>query len=403
MLFTPKQEAIWQYNLLEKPRVTILEGAVRSGKSFLNNFLWIHHVSKFKNRHVRFIMTGATLGSLQRNVLDDLGQLGFNTELNKRNEFRMFGNIVACFGADKVDSYRAMKGFTSFGWYANEVTEHHINSITQAFNRCSGDGARIFWDTNPAGPNHPVKTNYIDHDGERLADGGVHIKSWHFTLDDNPTLNQNYVESLKKTIPSGMWYDRDVLGLWVAAEGIIYRDFDYGKHVIETAPGGLKEYFAGVDWGFEHNGVIGVYGVDHDGNVFRLYEIVAQHQTIDYWKHKAFELSNNHGSVTFYCDPARPDYIAEFRKMGLHVRDAENAVVEGITCVAEQFKKSRLYIIRDGNKNYLREIYNYRWKENSAKEEPIKEDDDSMDSERYAIYSHIGKRKVLQAGKQIWR
>lgn len=404
MIFTPKQQAIWDYDRDHSPRITILEGAVRSGKSYLNNFMWVKHVRRLKNRQLNFIMTGATLASLQRNVLDDLGSIfELRTNLNKRNEFKMYGNTVACFGADKIDSYRALKGFTAHGWYANEITEHHINTIAQAQNRCSGEGARIFWDTNPAGPNHHVKMHYVDHDGQMLADGRVNIKSWHFTLDDNPFLPREYVESLKLNTPSGMWYDRDILGLWVAAEGMIYRDFDLGVHVIDMAPGNLKEYFAGIDWGFEHNGVIGVYGLDHDGNAFRLREIVAKQQSIDWWAHEAMELNNTHHGLTFYADPARPDHIAALRNKGLVVREAENSVVEGITFVAECFKKRRLYIVQQYNRNYLREIYNYRWKENAAKEEPIKMDDDSMDSERYALYSHLGRGREVRATISLYR
>lgn len=402
MIFTPKQQAIWDYDREFQPRITILEGAVRSGKSYVNNFLWVRHVRRFANRRYKFIMTGATLASLQRNVLDDLGTYNIRTELNKRNEFKMYGNTVCCFGADKVDSYRAMKGFTSHGWYANEITEHHINSIAQAQNRCSGEGARIFWDTNPAGPNHHVKLNYIDHDGQLLADGRVNIKSWHFVLEDNSYLPPEYIESLKMTTPTGMWYERDINGLWCAAEGMIYRDFNIDTHGLDVLPD-LKTYFCGVDWGYEHNGVIALYGLDHDGNSVRVREWVAQHETIDYWKHVALDIKNTYGNPPFYADPARPDYIAEFRKIGADVREAANEVVEGITYVAERFKKNRHYIYKPGNREYLKKIYNYRWRDNAAKEEPIKEDDDEMDAERYALYSHLGKSREVQVTKSLWR
>lgn len=367
--------------------------------------LFINHVLQYRDKHARFIITGTSIPAIKRNVLDEIEALdiGVVPILNQSNEFRMLGNTISCFGAVHADSYKVIKGFTAHGWLGNEVTEHHPSTIDQCFKRCSGTGARIFWDTNPAGPDHLIKTQYIDHDGELLSDGRAHIKSWHFALDDNSFLSREYKESLKKSTPSGVFYDRDILGLWVAAEGMIYRDFDLGEHVIDVVPEGMKEYFAGIDWGYEHNGVIAIYGLDHDGRAVRLREIVAQHQSIDWWAHEAMEVKNTYGNLTFYADPARPDHIAALRNKGLIVREAENSVVEGITFVAECLKKKRLFIVKDHNRNYLKEIYNYRWKENAAKEEPIKQDDDSMDSERYALYSHLGRSREVTAVMSIYR
>jgi len=397
-LFAPKQLKVIQFDNEFNPRITILEGAVRSGKTRIGEFLWVKHIHKFKGQNRKFIMTGITIPALKRNVLDDISEIfGFDTLLNKNNEFKLFGNTVACFGTDKIDSYKSMKGFTSWGWYGNEITESHKNSIDQAFKRCSGEGARIFWDTNPASPNHFIKENYIDKDDELLNDGSYHIKSWHFVLDDNTFLSETYKESLKKATPSGMWYDRDINGLWVAAEGMIYRDFDYDKHTISQKDLPIiKDYWYGVDWGFEHKGVLAVYGQDHDGKCFRIKEIVETQRGVDWWVERGLEIKKEFGDSRFYCDDARPDNISAFRKAGLRAKGSSKAVVEGISFVASLFRGDRLVIVRETNKNYLQEIYNYRWKENSVKEEPVKENDDSMDSERYALYTHLRKGSSLE-------
>ena len=78
---TPKQIEILKYDNAVCPRITILEGAVRSGKTFINNLLWLKHVLQFQSK--KFLMTGYTIGSLKRNVLDDLQSLlGIDTSLN---------------------------------------------------------------------------------------------------------------------------------------------------------------------------------------------------------------------------------------------------------------------------------------------------------------------------------
>jgi len=394
----PKQAEILEYNLVHKPRHVILEGAIRSGKTVLNTFLFLEHVNSFKNKGVKFIVTGNSIAAIKRNVLDEITRLfDIPTNLNQKNEFNLFGNTIICFGADKADSFKAMKGFTSYGWLGNEVTEQHINSIDQAFKRCSGKRARIFWDTNPAGPTHHIKTNFIDRSGCKLDDGADNIKSWHFILDDNIFLTKEYVQSIKESTPSGMWYERDINGMWVAAEGIIYTDFNYEKHVIgrDELSKDLKDFFAGQDWGFTHKGVLGVYGIDTMGTVYRILEIAESGKGPEWWKSETLKLYDKYGRFPVYCDPARADLIDDYRQSGIVAQKAENAVFEGISFIAEQYKKEgAIKIVREDNSNFIKEISGYRWADKISKEEPIKELDDSCDSDRYARYTHLAHSNV---------
>lgn len=406
-MFSEKQKEIIHYDNIASPIYTILEGAVRSGKTFCLMPLWIKHIHSFKNKNVKFIMTGYTIPTLKSNVLDDMSNLfDIDTGLDKNNTFKLFGNTVHCFGTDRVDSYKRMRGLTAYGWLGNEITLSHPNSVDQAIKRCSGEGFRIFWDTNPDHPQHPIKRDYIDLSGEKMNSGRERIKSWHFVLDDNEFLTEDYKESLKKSIPSGMWFDRDILGQWVASEGMIYRDFNFDTNTIEEAPKPetIKEYIAGVDWGYDHPGSIGVYGIDGEGIYYRLYEIVERHKTPDWWLAQAKEIQAKHKGIIFYGDPSRVDVIEMWRKDRLNIRAAHNAVFEGITCVASKYKNNKLFIVRPTNKNHLKEIFDYRWKD-SLKEEPIKVGDDSMDTERYGIYSReseLGykiKASTISAGR----
>jgi PBSX family phage terminase large subunit len=157
-----------------------------------------------RNQGLHFIVTGNTLGSIKRNVLDPLAEMtGQDTKTDQSGTFTLFGNEVHCFGADKADSYKAVTGMTAHGWYANEATLQHENTLQEAFSRLSGDDARVFWDTNPDYPEHPVKLQYIDKSGERLSNGRLRIQSWHFELTDNPYLPADYIETLRASTPPG--------------------------------------------------------------------------------------------------------------------------------------------------------------------------------------------------------
>jgi len=80
-------------------------------------------------------------------------------------------------------------------------------------------------------------------------------------LFDNIFLDPEYVESIIASTPSGMFTDRDIHGLWVSAEGIIYKDFNKDRNYIaseEFEKLNTVKYFAAVDWGYEHFGAIRV-------------------------------------------------------------------------------------------------------------------------------------------------
>jgi hypothetical protein len=413
---TKKQAEIIEYVEKHDPRQLILEGAIRSAKTICNIHLFLAHIYKYKGQKKKFIISGTSIASIKRNVLDEIERL-FNiaTNLNQKNECEIFGNTICCFGTDKSDSYKRIKGFTAFGWLGNEVTDHHENSIRQCFARCSGKGARFFWDTNPDDPEHEIKKNYIDKSDYKLTDGRIGIKSFHFQLDDNDKLDPEYVEFLKTTTPAGMWYDRDILGLWAKAEGIIYIDFDRDKHTItwDELPRDdngkllLKDMFAGQDWGYEHPGVLGLYGIDNMGTCYRILEVVERLKGPDWWRDKVKGLYKDYGSFTVYCPHDRPDLKDNYTNNGIITRSADNSpgsVFSGITWIAGEYKKDNAFkVVKDTNENFLKEIRGYRWADKKTKEEPIKEVDDSMDSDRYARYSHLGRSRQAQAVQSLYR
>ena len=69
---------------------------------------------------------------------------------------------------------------------------------------------------NPASPSHFLK-KFIDSDADVFCQVS--------TIDDNPFLPAEFVAQLKKEYAGTVYYARFILGLWCAAEGIIYRAF----------------------------------------------------------------------------------------------------------------------------------------------------------------------------------
>lgn len=401
-LYHEKQLEVLRYAMNEDYFMLINHGAKRTGKTILNNDLFLFELRRVRDIANKlniplpqYILAGADLGAVQRNVLNELtNKYEIEFKFDKHNRFILFGVQVCCFGHSKINDMGRIRGMTSYGAYINEGTMANEEVFNEIKARCSGEGARILVDTNPDQPEHWLKTNYIDK-----ADGKV-IQSYHFKLDDNTFLTERYKENIKAATPTGMFYDRDIEGLWVSAEGIVYKDFRKEIHYIKSKD--LKDinfvkYFAGVDWGYEHPGAIVVLGKDDKGDIYLLEEHSKQHEEIEYWVDIAKEIKKRYGNISFYCDTARPEYIKRFKKEDIKAKNADKAVLAGIGEVAKLIKSERLKVVEDKVELFKKEIFMYSW--NKTTGEPIKVWDDVLDAVRYAIYTESISKKIGVASK----
>lgn len=391
-VFTEKQIELLRCSVYERPRILIASGAKRAGKTYILNLAFLKHMRAYKDKGVSFIIGGATSSTIRRNILNDLEEiLGIDIRLNKEQGFELWGNMIYCFGGANSDSWKAVRGFTSAGAFLNEGTALHDTFIKEVISRCSYEGARIFIDTNPENPMHPVKTDYIDNDGQRLNNGRLNVKAFEFTLYDNTFLPAEYIESIEKVTPSGMFFDRDVLGLWVNSEGIVYRDFNKDIHLVDKVPTTERiiKYIGGIDFGFEHYGSIVVIAKCQSGNYYLIEEIAEQHKYIDWWKERALELQKQYYGITFYCDTARTEHISKLKESpSVNAKYADKAVIEGIEFVGSLLKQNKLFFIKSKFKKGLKEMYTYIWSDNIGKEDVKKVNDDVLDAVRYALFSN---------------
>lgn len=389
-LYHSKQLEVMKFAMTNDYFMLINHGAKRTGKTILDNDLFLYElrrVRKIANELniplPQYILAGADLGAIQRNVLNELtNKYDIEFKFDKHNRFILFGVQVCCFGHSKINDLGRIRGMTAFGAYINEGTMANEEVFNEIKARCSGEGARILIDTNPDQPEHWLKVNFIDK-----ADGKV-IQAYHYELDDNTFLSERYRENIKASTPSGMFTDRDIKGLWVSAEGIVYKDFRKKVHYISSSK--LKninfvKYFAGVDWGYEHFGSVVVIGKDDKGNLYLLKEYSKQYEEIDYWVKVAKEVKQTYGNIIFYCDSARPEHVQRFKREGLRAKNADKAVLSGIEVVAKGFKTKTLFVVEDEVDLFKKEIFMYAWNKKTG--EPIKLWDDVLDSLRYAIYT----------------
>lgn len=390
---TAKQREVLHFYLNNKFKMMILCGAVRSGKTFIDNLLFIYEIKraaklakKQGERNPRYILAGATSKSIYNNVISELlNQFGLELRPDRHGNYHLFGVEIITVYTSSISGLAGARGFTSFGAYVNEASLANEAVFNEIQSRCSKEESHIICDSNPDIPTHYLKTRYIDNKDPKAG-----IKTFTFTMDDNTTLSKDYVTSMKAS-KSGVFYDRDILGLWVTGEGIVYQDFDKDKMLIPTnkIPDGLH-YYCGCDWGFEHLNSIGVFGDDDDGNCYFIKEYTGQHKFIDHWVSVAKNIQEQYGrNIIFYCDSARPEHVNEFQANGINAINANKNVLAGIETVSSLMKTGHFFVNENGIDKFLDEIYQYIWNEKTG--EPVKEHDDVMDMMRYAIYSKRAK------------
>lgn len=221
-MLNPKQ---LDFLLYDDKRINLLTGSVRSGKTYVSLLKWAIFVGSMPEGS-EFLMTGKTLTSLKRNCLGLLQELVGNNNFTfsvSQKTAKLFGRTVWLEGANDERAESKIRGMTLAGAYVDELTQIPEDFYRMLLSRLSVKGARLYATTNPDAPSHWVKQDIIDNDD-------IEKKVWSFTLDDNVILkkeNEEYFENLKKEYQSmgGVFYERFILGLWVLAEGLIYKQF----------------------------------------------------------------------------------------------------------------------------------------------------------------------------------
>ena len=232
----------WQRGDLR--RINILEGSVRSGKTWISLVLWAFWVLTQPRDH-SYLMVAKTLTSLRRNCLDLLQSLVgadcFTYSLAQKQGV-LFGRTVYLEGVNDARAESKIRGMTLQGAYCDELTLFSEDFFSMLLSRLSHPGAKLIGTTNPDTPTHWLMVHYL----KRQKELDMLVRK--FFIDDNAFLDREYVAQLKKEY-TGVFYDRFILGLWVVAEGAIYKVFSDKPEQYVTSSPDYDYIQVGVDFG----------------------------------------------------------------------------------------------------------------------------------------------------------
>ena len=236
----------------------IADGAIRSGKTIacIIGFLtWSQEMFSGES----FILAGKTVGALKKNVIRPMLQImeawGWTYEYIRSGtdaRIEIGQNTYYLYGANTEAAQDALQGLTAAGAYLDEAALFPQSFIDQAIGRCSVLGSKVWMNCNPEGPHHYIREEFLLPEKQKEKK----VYHLHFMMKDNLSLSPSVIRRYERAWPHGsVFYKRFILGLWVAADGLIYQEF--ADHV--------KDYLITEKWLKDNQIIYAVIGVDFGG------------------------------------------------------------------------------------------------------------------------------------------
>lgn len=401
--FSPRQKLTltwWKHPDYRSRDGILCDGSVRSGKTVsmaVGFVLW--SMERFDRQ--RFALCGKTIESLRRNVTGLLPQWleGICTFEERRSENRLTvrmgqrQNEYYLFGGKDESSYQLIQGMTLAGVLFDEVALMPRSFVEQALARCSVEGSKFWFNCNPESPEHWFYKHWVQQVEER------NLLYLHFTMEDNPALSPA-IRKRYEGLYAGVFYQRYIQGLWVAAEGLVYDMFDPKRHLTDALPERTGPAYVSVDYGTQNPTVFLLWQRGRDGRWCCRREY--------YWSGRASMRQKTDGEYAddlenfldgvrpraVIVDPSAASFIALLRQRGYAVLGADNQVLSGIRRVGQLLQEGALVFDRRCT-HTLSEFRAYVWDTDSqGQDRPRKENDHCMDALRYFVSTVLQRNQA---------
>jgi PBSX family phage terminase large subunit len=388
--------------------IALWSGAVSSGKTIASLLAFLIRLTVAPD-HGLIVVVGRTLQTIERNLIDPLqsqhlfGPLAAHVHhTTGSTTATILGRTVHLVGASDARAEGRIRGSTIALAYVDEATLLPHSFWMMLLSRLRvGAESRLLATTNPDGPFHWLRKEFI------LRGDEVGLKNWHFTLDDNPSLDPGWVARLKAQYV-GLWYRRFILGEWCLAAGSVYDMFDEQRHVVDLMPYMRRWTAVGVDYGTVNPFSAVLVGHGEDDHLYVVSEYRHDSKTAlrqltdaEYSRDVRQWLANvkrpgEQGTPRgvrpdwIFIDPSAASFMNQlWQERVPNIAPAVNDVLDGIRSVSVALGSGLLRIHRSCT-GLLGELPGYAWDEKAAErgeDKPLKQDDHSADALRYALHS----------------
>lgn len=379
-------------------RWNVKTGATGSGKSFVDYSVVIPKRIQAAKGEGLLVLLGNTRGTLERNILEPMRTLwpGLVGNIRSDNTVEIFGKKVYALGADNKKHVSRIQGATFEYVYGDEVTTWSEEVFQMLKSRLRCEHSHFDGTCNPDNPNHWFK-RFLDSDAE--------IYQQSYTIDDG-CLPPYTVKQLKKEYAGTVYYDRWILGLWSAADGLVYPMFDANCHVLKEQIETEGDYYVSSDYGIQNPNVFLLWRKErwtrrwiclkedyYSGREEK--HQLTDSQLVD----RLDTMLDGIKPKRVIIDPSATSMKAELRQRGYYTQNANNTVLEGISDVCSMLGSENLAFMPCCKKT-IAEFGDYLWDTNAVdrgEDAPLKENDHCMDAIRYFVKT---LRLVKKANKK---
>lgn len=341
------------------------------------------------------------------------------------------GSFIATGGLDDPDKIMSSEYDWIYIQEATDVTEGDWEACTSRLRNGVISFQQLLADCNP-GP----ETHWLN----RRCQAGRTVML-HSRHEDNPV----YFDDTGAITPAGEAYIHGVLdkltgvrylrlrkGIWAAAEGLVYDDWDPAVHLVDRLPDGSETWrrWWGIDFGYSNPFVLQCWAEDPDGRLWLYREIYMTRRLVEDHVATIKAIVCPDGEwiepkpQAIVCDHNAEDRATFERHMGrptVAARKAPTAAQKQLVALQETQTRlkpagdgrPRLFVVRDSLVErdqalvdaklptcFAEEITGYVWPSDvkpEAREHPVKENDHAMDTARYVVGRvDLGKSKYVR-------
>jgi PBSX family phage terminase large subunit len=392
----------------------LMDGPARTGKT--RAILEKIHLCLMKypgargliGRKTRESMSESALEVYENAVLTENDPIAIGPKRNLRQKYNYpNGSELVIFGADKISKAMSTE-YDIIGLFeGTEFSEDDVENLTTRLSGSKMPYHQLIVDCNPGPPKHWLNRRCLAGKMTRLLSRHEDNPRW-WDMKKNcwTPEGERYIANLDRL--TGHRYLRLRKGIWAAAEGLVYENYDPNIHLIDrfTIPPHWRKIRV-IDFGFTNPFVCLWFAIDPtDGRMYLYREIYMTRRLVQDHAKKIIELSE--GEV-YECTIA--DHDAEDRatlhNCGIQTIPAYKAITPGIEAVSNRLRadwngKPGLMLMRgslvekdtdldDAKKPICTEeeydsyLYPKGDDGKPIKEEPLKLNDHGMDTTRYGV------------------
>ena len=226
-------------------------------------------------------------------------------------------------------------------------------------------------------------------------------KSFKFRTVDNPYMDPVEVEKGRVEL-APQYFRQEYEASFESYTGIIYKEFDSSKHVIECPK--VKDWwrvYVGIDTG--RHTAVSFIAVDDKGIMYVFDELYDYDGVV---KDIAIQIKSKLANIgrkdaTFIIDSAS-QVKREYQHNGIACYDSEKDVENQIAQVRNAFSKDSLFFDINKCPMHVVEHKGYIWNEKSRKKrpEPVKENDHTCNSVQYTLSHYLNNSDDIPAKKE---